>query len=70
MNDVEGVLTQTVEQLELMSEALAGLRRELLPGQPRKFAILAEGPLEEMRRLQVEIEQLTAEIAAKATAAA
>ena len=27
------------------------LRRELLPGQPKKFAILAEGPLEEIRRL-------------------
>jgi hypothetical protein len=70
MNKPEAILTQTVEQLERMSEALAALRRELLPGQPRKFAILAEGPLEDMRRLQREIEQLTAEITASAPAAA
>ena len=52
-----------------MNEALGALRRELLPAQPRKFAILAEGPLEEMRRLQRELEQLTAEITAGSSAA-
>jgi hypothetical protein len=65
----EAVLTQTVEQLERLSEALAALRRELLPGQPRKFAILAEGPLEDLRRLQTEIEQLTTELATAPAAA-
>jgi hypothetical protein len=60
----EAILDQTVEQLERMNEALAGLRRECLPGQPRKFAILADGPLEEMRRLQSEIERLIAELTA------
>ena len=60
---IEAVLTQTVEQLEHMNEALSALRKELLPGQPKKFAILAEGPLEEMRRLQAEVEKLTTEIA-------
>ena len=60
----EAILTQTVEQLERLNEALGALRRELLPAQPKKFAILAEGPLEDMRRLQTEIEQLTAEMAA------
>jgi hypothetical protein len=64
MSKTESVLNQTVEQLELLNEALAKLRRELLPGQPKKFAILAESPLEDMRRLQTELEQLTAEIAA------
>ncbi len=58
----EVILTQTMEQLEHLNEALAALRRELLPGEPKKFAILAEGPLEDMRRLQVEITQLTTEI--------
>ena len=66
----EAVLTQTVEQLERMNEALAVLRRELLPGQPKKFAILAEGPLEEMRRLQAEVELLTTQIATAAPASA
>ena len=70
MIKTEAILAQTVEQLERMSEALATLRKELLPGQPKKFAVLAESPLEEMRRLQVEIEQLTAEIAARSPAAA
>jgi hypothetical protein len=70
MNKTEAILTQTVEQLERMSEALSTLRKELLPAQPKKFAILAESPLEEMRRLQGEIEQLTAEITAGSTAAA
>ena len=59
----EAILDQTVEQLELMTKALASLRREHLPNQPKTFAILAEGPLEEIRRLQLEIEQLSAEIA-------
>ena len=65
----EAILTQTVEQLEHINEALAALRRELLPGQPRKFAILAEGPLEDIRRLQTEIEQLTCDLAAAPVAA-
>ena len=70
MINKEVILEQTVEQLELMSNALAALRREHLPSQPKTFAILAEGPLEEIRRLQSEIEQLTAEIAAAPAATA
>jgi hypothetical protein len=70
MTNKESILAQTVEQLERMNNALVGLRRELLPGQPRKFAILAEGPLEEIRRLQIEIEQLTSELATAAVVSA
>ena len=62
----EAILTQTVEQLELINEALAALRKECLPGHPKKFVILAEGPLEEIRRLQQEIEQVTTELATQA----
>ena len=64
MNTTEANLDQTVEQLERMNAALISLRRELLPRQPRKFAILAEGPLEEIRRLRDEIEHLTGNLAA------
>lgn len=70
MSKTEAILTQTVEELERMSEAVTVLRKELLPGQPKKFAILAEGPLEEMRRLQGDIERLTAEITASSPTAA
>jgi hypothetical protein len=63
MNNTEAILNQTIEQLERMNDALSSLRRELLPGQPKKFAILAEGPLEDMRRLQEEIGRLTSTIA-------
>ena len=67
-NSKEAILTQTVELLELMIRALVSLRREHLPAQPKTFAILAQGPLEEIRRLQLAIEQLSAEIAAAPTA--
>ncbi len=63
MNHTEAMLTQAVEQLEKMNAALIDLRRTLLPAQPRKFAILAEGPLEEIRRLRDEIERLAATLA-------
>jgi hypothetical protein len=57
-------LAQTIEMLELMNDALRHLRKEVLPKNPRMFALMAEGPLDEMRRLQTEIEQLTAKMAA------
>ena len=66
MNNSAAILDQTVEQLERMNNALIALRRELLPREPRKFAILAEGPLEEIRRLRDEIEQLVAGVAGAA----
>jgi hypothetical protein len=68
MKQTLSVLTQTVEQLGKMNGALTALSRELLPGQPKKIAILAEGPLEEIRRLQTEVEQLTTQIATEAPA--
>lgn len=68
MKTTQTVLDQTVEQLERMNAALIALRRELLPDQPRKFAILAEGTLEEIRRLRDEVEHLTAGMATAETA--
>jgi hypothetical protein len=67
-NTVE-ILIQAIDQLERLNGALSSLRREFLPGQPRRFAILAEGPLEDMRRLHGEIERLTAQIATAPAAA-
>ena len=53
-NDAE--LRQTMEQLERMYRALAALRRDVFPVNPRQFALLAEGPEEEIRRLQETID--------------
>lgn len=50
-NTTEAILDQTVEQREWMNATLIALRCELLPRLPRQFALLAEGPLEEIRRL-------------------
>jgi hypothetical protein len=62
-------LAQTIEMLELMNDALRHLRKEVLPKNPKMFALMAEAPLDEMRRLQAQIEQLTAEMVATPTAA-
>lgn len=61
--NIEAILTQTVEQPERKNNALAALRRERLPGRPRKFSTLAEGLVEEMRRWRAEIELFTTQIA-------
>ena len=61
-------LAQTIEMLELMNDALRHLRTEVLPKNPRMFVLMAEGPLEEMRRLQAQIEQFTGELAASTNA--
>ena len=56
-NDRE--LHETLEQMERMYRALAALRREVYPLNPRQFALLAEGPQEELDRLQVQIDVYT-----------
>jgi hypothetical protein len=52
-------LSQTMEQLERMYRALAALRRDVYPFNPQQFALLAEGPEEEIRRLQEAIDIYT-----------
>jgi hypothetical protein len=47
---------QTLEQLEQMHRALARLRDEVLPVNPRTFAVLAEGPLDYIRQFHEELE--------------
>ncbi len=56
-NDTE--LSQTLEQMERMYRALAALRREVYPINPLQFALLAEGPQEELDRLQQQIDVYT-----------
>ena len=49
----------TVAQLERMYRALAALRREVYPVNSQQFALLDEGPEEEIRRLQAAIDIYT-----------
>jgi hypothetical protein len=47
---------QSLEQMRRMLRALTELRREVLPHNPRLFAVMAEGPLDYIRQFQEELE--------------
>ena len=57
MIENEARIQQTLQQLEEMCRALADLRAEVLPKNPRTFAVLAEGPLDMIRRFADELER-------------
>lgn len=52
-------LNQAVARLGSMYRALAALHAEVLPVNARQFALMAEGPVDEIRRLQVQIDAYT-----------
>ena len=56
-NDAD--LRQAMEQMERMYRALAALRRDVYPVNPRQFALLAEGPQDELDRFQKQIDAYT-----------
>jgi hypothetical protein len=58
-------LNQAVERLGGMYRALAALRAEVLPVNARQFALMAEGPVDEIRRLQAQIDAYTGREAAE-----
>ena len=47
---------QAIEQMGRMQRILESYRADILPKNPRNFALFAEGPLDEIRKLQVEID--------------
>ena len=47
---------QTLDELQRMYRALARLREEVLPKNPRLFAVMAEGPLDYIRQFQEDLE--------------
>jgi len=57
MTTEETKLAKTIEQLELMNDALRMLRLEILPKNSRLFAVMAEGPLAEIEKLRRQIEE-------------
>ena len=48
-------LQQAIEQMGRMQRILESYRADILPKNPRNFAVFAEGPLDEIRSLQAEI---------------
>ena len=56
MIENEEQMKATHEALGHLYRAVASLRREFLPGNPRQYGLFADGPVYEIRRLQSEID--------------
>jgi hypothetical protein len=52
----EAQLQQALEQIENLCRAVQSLRAKVFRENPRNFAILAEGPLDEIRKLQADVD--------------
>jgi hypothetical protein len=50
-------LDQAIEQMGRMQRILDSYRKDILPKNPRNFALFAEGPLDQIRQLQTQIEE-------------
>lgn len=46
-----------VDQIKVLYLALGHLRERLLPASPEQYRLFAEGPLDEIRRMQADIDQ-------------
>ena len=57
MIETEAQFEQAIGQIERLYEGLNALRGDILHKNPRNFAVLAEGPLDEIRKLQAEIDR-------------
>ena len=56
MNEIITRAQATIRAMKLMSEALEDIG-ERLPEDPRLYALLAESPLEDLRRMRDELDQ-------------
>jgi hypothetical protein len=61
----EAELAQSIEQMARMYRALSALREEVRPGSEQHFRVLAEGPLEELRRLEADVHEFSGRVAAE-----
>lgn len=57
MIETEAQFKQAIGQIERLYEGLDALRSDILHQNPRNFAVLAEGPLDEIHKLQAEIDR-------------
>ncbi len=56
MIEHQAQLQQALEQIENLCRALQSLRADVFPKNPRNFAILAEGPVDEIGKLQADVD--------------
>ena len=56
MITTEAQLQQAIEQIQRLCRAIESLRVDILPKNPKNFAIMAEGPVDEIRKLQTDID--------------
>jgi hypothetical protein len=69
MMETSEQLYQTIEQMGRMQRILESYRNEILTLTPRNFAVLAEGPLEQLRQLQQQIDEYIQRLEATGTSA-
>jgi hypothetical protein len=62
-------LNQAIEQMGRMQRILESYRNEILTRNPRNFAVLVEGPLEQLRQLQQQIDEYIQRLEATGTSA-
>ena len=56
MINTDAQLQQAITQIEGLCRALDSLRVDIFPRNPKNFALLAEGPVDEIRKLQEDID--------------
>ena len=62
-------LGQAIEQMRRMQRILESYRNEISTKHPRNFALLAEGPLGQLRQLQKQIDEYLQRLEAAGTPA-
>jgi hypothetical protein len=65
----EAQLQQAIEQIQVLCRAIESLRMDIFPKNPRNFAIMAEGPVDEIRKLQADIDAYLQHLEATVTPA-
>ena len=70
MIQTEAQLQQALEQIENLCGAVQSLRANIFPKNPRNFAILAEGPVDEIRKLQADVDDYLTRLESAPPAAA
>lgn len=60
MNTTDAAVQQSIDQIARMSRVLSSLCEDVLPHNRQMFAVMAEGPLDEMQKLVRQVEEYLA----------